>query len=115
MDAASCHVGDFVRLTKQGLKKIEDRAKDVFSGLPTGRIIEVGYGSPPIGVEWDVMPTPPLHNCNAQCIQGTGWYVYPDMIEKVIFEDKDFDAPPPMDVADFLRLAYDCAADRSAT
>lgn len=115
---SSLHVGDMVCLTKDGFRKLESNAKGVFASLPTGVIVEINKDiCPPIGVSWDVMPGKPLHDCQEHCVKGTGWYVYPDMIEKfaACFEDVDFEPSQPMAEADFLRLAYDCAADRSAT
>lgn len=118
LDVSGWNVGDSVRLTEYGFRHIESNAKPVFNDLPTGVIVEINEDYfPPIGVSWDVMPGKPLHDCKGRCVDGTGWYVCPDMIEKfaACFEDADFEPPQPMAEADFLRLAYDCAAGRSTT
>lgn len=115
LDLSCWHVGDIVHLTENGLKHIESHAKPVFKDLPTGVIVNIiPDWAPPIGVSWNVEPGRPLHDCNDHCTPHTGWYVCPDMIEKVVFEDVDFE-PQPITGADFLRLAYDCAAGRSTT
>ena len=56
----------------------------------TGTVVQVqGNSKVCIGVQWDVTPCYPFHNCNGHSLPQCGYYVKPTSIDLV--NDRDFD------------------------